>query len=73
MEIRDDGLVCEVFWGEKSVNQVPMGLQESFTFPEHEWADVSVDFIMRLPIFNEGHDAILMVVDRATVIVHVVH
>ena len=49
---------------EESISRVPVGLLEPLTLPEHKWAAVSMDFIMGLPISNEGHDGILIVVSR---------
>ena len=42
------------------------------TLPKHKWVDVNRDFIMGLPISNEGHDGILTVIDRATKMLHFV-
>ena len=54
------------------MNKVPAGLLEPLTLPEQKWADVSMDFIMRLPRSRQGNDGILTVVDRATKMVHLV-
>ena len=65
-------LVCEVCQKEKSISRVPVGLLEPLTFPEQKWADVSMDFVMGLPVSDEGHDGILTVVHQATKMVHLV-
>ena len=54
------------------MHRVPAGLLEPLTLPEQKWADVSLDFIMGLPKSAEGYDGILIVVDRATKMVHLV-
>ena len=72
IEVRDYVLGCEVCQKEKSVSRVPAGLLEPLTLPEQKWADVSMDFVMGLPVSDEGHDGILTVVDRATKMVHLV-
>ena len=72
IEVRDYVLGCEVCQKEKSVSRVPAGLLEPLTLPEQKWADVSMDFVMGLPVSDEGHDGILKVVDRATEMVHLV-
>ena len=72
IEVRDYVLDCEVFQKEKSVSRVPAGLLEPLTLPEQKWADVSMNFVIGLPISDEGHDGILIVVDRATKRVHLV-
>ena len=56
----------------RACSQVPAGLLEPLTLPEQKWADVSMDFVMGLPVSDEGHDGILTVVDRATKMVHLV-
>ena len=70
MEIRDFVLSCEICQQEKSVHRVPAGLLEPLTLPKQKWADVSLDFIMGLPRSIEGFDGILIVVDRATKMIH---
>ena len=72
LEIRDFVLSCEICQQEKSVHRVPAGLLEPLTLPEQKWADVSLDFIIGLPRSTEGYDGILIVVDRATKMVHLV-
>ena len=72
IEVRDFVLGCEVCQQEKSVHRLPAGLLEPLTLPEQKWADVSMDFIMGLPKTDNGFDGILMVVDRATKMVHLV-
>ena len=57
---------------EKSVHQMPAGLLQPLELPEEKWADVSMDFIMGLPVSEHGNDGILTVVDRATKMVHLV-
>ena len=72
LDVRDFVLGCPVCQQEKSVHKVPAGLLEPLTLPEQKWADVSMDFIMGLPRTDNGNDAILTVVDRATKMVHLV-
>ena len=64
--------VCEVYQKEKSVSRIPAGLLELLTLPENKWADVSMDFIMGLPVSSKGHNWIPTVGDKATKMVHVV-
>ena len=65
-------LGCEICQQEKGVHRLPAGLLEPLTLPEQKWADVSMDFIMGLPKTGDGFDGILIVVDRATKMVHLV-
>lgn len=59
--------VCQVM---KSSNQRPMGLLQPLAIPERRWTDVSMDLITALPKTKHGHDAIMVVVDRLTKMVH---
>ena len=52
------------------MHHVPASLLEPLTLPEQKWADISLDFIMGLPKTSEGYDGILIVVDKATKMVH---
>ena len=70
--MRDFVLSCEVCQQEKSIHRLPASLLEPLTLPEQKWADVSMEFIMGLPRSEEGNDGILIVVDRATKMVHLV-
>ena len=72
LEVRDFVLGCLVCQQEKSVNKVPAGLLEPLTVHDQKWADVSMDFMMRLPRSSNGNDGILTVVDCATKMVHLV-
>ena len=65
-------LGCDVFQKEKSVSKVLAGLLEPFALPKHKRADVSMDFIMDLPVSNEGYGGILTVTDRATKMIRLV-
>ena len=40
--------------------------------PQAKWQDVSIDFITDLPRSRNGEDSIMVVVDRATKMVHLV-
>ena len=52
--------------------QTKAGLLQSFPVPEQPWADISMDFIMVLPLTCRGHSAILTFVDRLAKHVHLV-
>ena len=72
LDVRDFVLSCEVCQQEKSVHRLPTGLLEPLTLAEQKWADASIAIIMGLPRSEEGYDGILIVVDRATKMVHLV-
>ena len=72
VDVRDFVLGCEVCQTEKSVHRLPAGLLQPLALPEDKWTDVSLDFIMGLPVSERQNDGILTVVDRATKMVHLV-
>ena len=53
-------------------NQQRSGLLQSLPIPDAPWKDVSMDFIMGLPLTPRGYDAIYTFVDRLTRSVHLV-
>ena len=53
-------------------DQTKAALVQSFPVPEQPWADISVDFIMALPLTCREHSEILTFVDRLTKFVHLV-
>ena len=56
----------------KAENQRPAGLLQPLRIPEWKWDEVGMDFITGFPKSNRGHDAIWVVVDRLTKVVHVI-
>lgn len=54
----------------KASNQLPSGLLQPLAIPNRSWEQVSMDFIMPLPKTKSGHDAILVVVDKLSKMVH---
>ena len=48
------------------------GLLQSLPVPSQPWSDISMDFIMGLPLTCRGHNAILTFVDRLTKYVHLI-
>lgn len=56
----------------KASNQRPFGLLSPLPIPDSRWHTVTMDFITDLPKTSEGHDAILVFVDKLTKYVHLV-
>ena len=56
----------------KHLSGKPAGLLQCISIPNRRWADVSLDFITGLPRTNQGHDAILTIVDRLSKMAHFV-
>ena len=45
---------------------MPIGLLQPLEVPMHKWEQVTMDFIVQLPPTTNGHDAIIVFVDRLT-------
>ncbi len=50
----------------------PSGLLNPLELPQAPWECISLDFITQLPMTRKGHDAILVVVDKLTKMVHII-
>jgi hypothetical protein len=61
---------CHSCQKHKASHQLPIGLLKPLEIPSQRWAHVSMDFIGPLPKSN-GYDAIAVVVDKLTKLVHV--
>ena len=72
VDVRDFVLGCEVCQSEKSVHRMPAGLLQPLQLPEEKWSDISLDFVMGLPVSKGKNDEILAVVDHAIKIVNLV-
>ena len=60
---------CQI---EKSDHVLRRGHLQSLAIPQAKWQDVSIDFITDLPRSRNSEDSIMVVVDRATKMVHLV-
>ena len=60
---------CQI---EKSDHVLRRGHLQSLAIPQAKWQDVSIDFITDLPRSRNGEDSIMVVVDHATKMVHLV-
>lgn len=60
---------CEVCQKAKSSRKRKFGLLAPLPIPERPWASISLDFIVGLPL-SQGFNAILVVVDRYSKMVH---
>jgi hypothetical protein len=63
---------CPSCQANKGTNQKPGGLLQPLPIPDEPWESVSMDFIVHLPKTKQGHDAIYVVVDRLTKMVHLI-
>ena len=63
---------CPTCQMEKTDHTLAKGNLQSLAILEAKWQDVSIDFIMDLPRCKNGEDSIMIVVDRASKMVHLV-
>jgi hypothetical protein len=61
---------CDACQRNKSVNAKPIGELQPLPIPEGKWETITMDFITKLPKTKRGHDAILVVVDKLSKMVH---
>lgn len=63
---------CHLCQKNKARQGKPAGLLQPLELPHVPWQTVTMDFITQLPRTTDGHDAILVVVDKLTKMVHLV-
>ena len=61
---------CPVCQMEKSDHTMSKGKLQSTQIPETKWSEISIDFVTDLPKSSRNRDSILVVVDKATRMVH---
>ena len=61
--------VCQI---EKSDHTLSKGKLQSTHVPESKWSGVSIDFITDLPMSSRNRDSVLIIIDKATRMVHLV-
>ncbi|XP_028120020.1 uncharacterized protein LOC114317480 [Camellia sinensis] len=54
----------------KAEHQKPAGKLQPLPIPEWKWEHMTIDFVTRLPRSRQGHDAIWVVVNRLTKMIH---
>ena len=60
---------CDICQRSKVVRHAPYGMLKSNEVPDQPWKSISMDFITDLPN-SDGHDTILVVIDRLTKMSH---
>ena len=65
---------CDVCLASKAVRHKPYGDLQSPTIPTHRWKDLSMDFVMGLPVSTnwkgDTYDSILVIIDRLMKMIH---
>ena len=59
--------MCQI---EKSDHTLAKGKLQSTQIPESKWSEISIDFVTDLLLTANGRDTILVMVDKATMMVH---
>ena len=67
--VKDFIKTCDICARSKTVHHRPYGLLRPLPLPDQSWSSIPMDFITDLPL-SEGHDSILVVVDRFTKMAH---
>jgi hypothetical protein len=70
--VRDYCAMCDACQRNKPRNKRPAGLLQPLQMPDNCWKSVSMDFIVSLPLTLNKHDAIMVMVDRFSKMVHFV-
>ena len=71
-EIADYVTTCLRCQQNKPSHEHPQGLLQPIPTPERRWQQVSMDFITQLPKTKQGHDAIVVFVDKLSKMMHAV-
>ena len=61
---------CLVYQIEKSNHPLSKSKLQSNKISETKWGEISIDFVIDLPMSSRNRDSILLVVDKATKMVH---
>ena len=69
-DVRDYVKSCDSCQRIKASQQVPAGLLQPLPIPKQPWDQVSMDFIVQLPVTKAGFDAIVVFVDTFSKMVH---
>jgi hypothetical protein len=71
-DVREYVQTCDVCQRNKVLQRKPAGLLQPLPIPKGRWESVSMDLITSLPKTRQGHDAIVVMVDRLTKMTHFV-
>jgi len=61
---------CDTCCRVKAVHLKPAGSLQTLSIPDWKWEEISMDFIVRLPLTQKGHNSIWVIVDRLTKSAH---
>ena len=63
---------CDNYSRVKAIHLKYVGLLQPLSILGWKWEEISMDFIIGLPVTQQGHDSIWAIVDRLTNSVHLV-
>ena len=69
-DIREYVLTCDLCQRNKGSNHKSYGLLKPLPIPDRNWEQISIDFIVSLPMTTDGYDAIMVCVDRLSKMAH---
>ena len=73
-DVKDYTKGCDVCLASKTVWYKPYGHLQSLPVPTHRWKNLSIDFVIGLPVLTDwkgdSYDSILVIVDQLMKIVH---
>ncbi|MCW2743449.1 MAG: uncharacterized protein JWR45_3871 [Blastococcus sp.] len=69
-DVRSYVLSCSACQANKPTNTLPSGLLQPIPIPERRWDVVTMDLITQLPRTRNGHDAIVVFVDKYSKMAH---
>ena len=69
-DVADYVRTCDSCQRNKLLNRAPAGLLQPLPTPERNWEQITMDLITGLPTASEGHDTILVIVDRMSKMIH---
>lgn len=61
---------CDSCQKNKTIPHKPYGLLKPLSIPEKLWDSVSMDFVVALPLTDNGYDSVFVCVDRLSKMVH---
>ena len=57
---------CEKCQRNKARQSKPPGLLQPLEIPTGRWCDITMDFLISLPLTEQGYDSIMVIIDRLT-------
>jgi transposase InsO family protein len=69
-DIRKHTKECDACQRTKASTQPPIGELQPMPIPHRPWQSIGMDFLMPVPESKNGHNAILVIVDRLTKMAH---